>query len=201
MSSRTEGGLAGDDDELLRTSMRSAARGDGANPKTFGACLRTALDTEPWLRLTDKHGNVFGTFRSFMEAPLNDGGLDMNEVQLKHAAALAGVEKVAQRLLYGEVQEMREHGGDRRSGEVQVEQLYLKNNRTGDGIVARLKRDDPAMAQRVISGELKPNEAARLKGWRKPSILISNPKQVARALQHHMTPDDLAEVARLIQEG
>jgi hypothetical protein len=33
-------------------------------------------------------------------------------------------------------------------------------------VVARLKREDPDLAARVVNGELTPNAAARAKGWR-----------------------------------
>lgn len=65
---------------------------------------------------------------------------------------------------------------------------------TADKVTARLKRDDPKLAQRVVNGEITPNAAARAKGWRKPRIVLSAPASVAKALRKHMEPDDLAEL-------
>lgn len=71
---------------------------------------------------------------------------------------------------------------------------------TADDIVARLKRDDPDLVERVVNGEITPNAAARQKGWRKPRIVVSNPGSVARALRKHMKPDDLAELIRILTD-
>ena len=37
---------------------------------------------------------------------------------------------------------------------------------TSDSILARLKRDNPDLAQQVINGEITANAAARIMGWR-----------------------------------
>ena len=52
---------------------------------------------------------------------------------------------------------------------------------TADSILARLKRDDPDTAQKVITGELSANAAAHAKGWRKPRIVLSSPESVTIA--------------------
>lgn len=59
-------------------------------------------------------------------------------------------------------------------------------------VVARLKRDAPELAERVVQGEISPNAAAREIGWRKPRILVTSPASVAAALRRHMSPEDLA---------
>lgn len=69
-----------------------------------------------------------------------------------------------------------------------------------DGILARLKRDHPDLAQQVIDGELTANAAARQLGWRKPRVLLTSPQQVAAKLRDHYSREDLAELARLICE-
>lgn len=69
-------------------------------------------------------------------------------------------------------------------------------------VIARLKRDDPDLAGRVVGGEITANAAARLKGWRKPRLVVSSPKSVAKALRQHMTADEVTElVALLTREG
>ncbi|MGH3781246.1 MAG: hypothetical protein ACRDRO_11650 [Pseudonocardiaceae bacterium] len=51
---------------------------------------------------------------------------------------------------------------------------------TAEDFTARLKRDDPELAARVVNGKITPNAAARAKGWRKPRIVVSTevPKNV-----------------------
>lgn len=71
---------------------------------------------------------------------------------------------------------------------------------TAGAVIAKLKRHDPALAQQVINGEVTPNAAARAKGWRKPRIVVSSPERTAVSLRKYMSPEQLAELARLIAE-
>lgn len=64
--------------------------------------------------------------------------------------------------------------------------------------VARLKREDPALAARVVSGEVTPNAAAHQKGWRKPRVLLANPDTVARRIRETFTPDQIARLIALL---
>lgn len=73
------------------------------------------------------------------------------------------------------------------------------NPMEADGILARLKRDDPDMAQQVVNGELSANAAARIKGWRKPRILVTSPISVAHRLREHFTADELADLIKELQ--
>jgi hypothetical protein len=67
-------------------------------------------------------------------------------------------------------------------------------------LVARLKRDDPELAERVVKGELTANAAARQKGWRKPRILVSSPERTAESLRKHMPAEARQALARLFLE-
>jgi hypothetical protein len=69
---------------------------------------------------------------------------------------------------------------------------------TTDNLVARLKRDDPGLAERVIRGEITPHAAARAKGWRHPRIIISTPERTAANLRKHLTVEQCAELAWLL---
>lgn len=68
-----------------------------------------------------------------------------------------------------------------------------------DGILARLKRDHPDLAQQVIDGELSANAAAQQLGWRKPRVLLTSPEQVAAKLRDHYNVEDLAELAQQLR--
>ena len=74
---------------------------------------------------------------------------------------------------------------------------HSSGRRDADSILSRLKRDDPATAQKVINGELTANAAARSKGWRKPRILLTSPKSIANGLRNHLTADELNELKAL----
>lgn len=69
---------------------------------------------------------------------------------------------------------------------------------TANSILARLKRDDDALAQQVINGEITANAAARLKGWRKPRILLTSPESIASALCKHLSVDEVQKVKELL---
>jgi hypothetical protein len=74
----------------------------------------------------------------------------------------------------------------------------LGHRRDAAEFTARLKRDDPDLAGRVVRGEVSPNAAARQMGWRKPRLLVTSPEAVARKLREYFTPDQLAELIRLL---
>lgn len=143
-------------------------------------------------------------------ARIDDGFDDHPKVlQLRHphesvpkiAYRMAAMREQVKRLLLEEIPESQSHGGDRRSNEVHVRATNLNaQTDTAEYVVARLKRDDPALAEKVIRGELTPNAAARAKGWRKPRIVVSTPEAVAKALRKHMTPDQIQALVRLLSQ-
>jgi hypothetical protein len=67
-------------------------------------------------------------------------------------------------------------------------------------VVSRLKRDDPALAERVVRGEVTPNAAAREKGWRKPRIVLSSPERIADSLSKYMPKEALARLVEHLVE-
>ena len=67
-------------------------------------------------------------------------------------------------------------------------------------MVARLKRDDPDLAERVVSGEMSAYAAARSKGWKPPRIQVTTPERIAAHLRKHMTHPQLAELSRLLAD-
>jgi len=69
---------------------------------------------------------------------------------------------------------------------------------SAEKVVARLKRDDPELAERVVSGEVTPNAAAREKGWRKPRIILSSPERIAASLRRYMPREAILRLAELL---
>jgi hypothetical protein len=67
-----------------------------------------------------------------------------------------------------------------------------------DYVVSRLKRDAPALAARVVAGDLTPNAAAREMGWRRPRIVVSTPERVAEALRRTMPPEDISRLVAIL---
>lgn len=96
-------------------------------------------------------------------------------------------------MLKGEIPAAKRHGerGPSRSAERLSGTQSSAEKRDTDSILARLKRDDPDTAQKVITGELSANAAAHAKGWRKPRIVLSSPESVATRIRDHFTPDEI----------
>lgn len=110
----------------------------------------------------------------------------MTESKLMDAARLADVEGLARRLLMEEIPVAPTPGGDRRPDDFQSNGLNLKSGPTAERTIARLKRTDPGLAEKVVRGEVTPNAAAREKGWRRPRIVLSTPERVAVPLRKWM---------------
>lgn len=176
------------DTRLLLNRLRVAAHSDGASPKSFAVLLKKVLAERAW----DKEG--FGTFRAFMEAP-EPVGLGMTDSKLLDAARLADIEPVARRLLMEEVSAAVPPGRPEKERDT-----FISSGRpdTAQKVVARLKRDDPELAEKVVRGEISPNAAAREKGWRKPRIVLSSPERIAGSLRKHMPRESLLRLAELL---
>jgi hypothetical protein len=72
---------------------------------------------------------------------------------------------------------------------------------THDGIVARLKRDDPQLAESVVRGEVTANAAARSKGWRHPRVELRNPRTVAERIKSAFTPEQIAQLISALTDN
>ena len=90
---------------------------------------------------------------------------------------------------------MAEHGGDRKQDRATV--LHGGHD-TVDYVVARLKRDDPTLAEQVVRGEITANAAARAAGIRRPRIVVSTPERIAKSLRRHLDAESLHRLAELL---
>jgi hypothetical protein len=105
------------------------------------------------------------------------------------------------RLIADDVPAAREHRGqtvaesNNRDG---VTNSVTTRSNHAEYVVSRLKRDDPALAERVVNGEITANAAAREKGWRKPRVVLTSPESIATALRKHLGPDDIARLIKLL---
>lgn len=104
------------------------------------------------------------------------------------------------RLLYAEIPVAMQHGDGPGRGHTEKRDGTATSfsANTAEKVVARLKRDDPGLAERVVRGDVTPNAAAREKGWRKPRIVLSTPERVAASLRKWMPADSLMRLARLL---
>ena len=72
------------------------------------------------------------------------------------------------------------------------------SHRSNARILARLRREAPALAAEVDAGHKSAHAAALKMRWEQPRIRVTNAESIARALARHMTPDDLRLLHALI---
>lgn len=156
------------------------------------------IESGAWSSFTDQLGMPVehDSFRSFVETP-RWRGLGTSKAALvgwireQDADAADAVERAWR----GEVPASPRHGeiGHGRSRASGTDSSY-GNTEVADGVLARLKRDDPGLAEQVVAGEITPNAAALMKGWRKPRVVVTNPTSVARRLKAIWTPEQIREL-------
>ena len=96
-------------------------------------------------------------------------------------------------------------GGDTRSAEFRknhcdnvTKETHGSNSQTYT--IRRLLRDDPALAQRVINGELSANAAAIQAGFRERTVSIKlNPESAAKTITKHFSNDDIADLIKRLE--
>lgn len=183
---------------------------DGGTPAGALDLLATILEDRTWERVADKAGQPFaGRFREFVEDRthgLNTTPAELVKViRLRHpreskpdvAVRLDAMRSEVERLLREEIQPAAP------VGHPDKESTTLNGSRRRDAAAttARLKRDDPELAEKVVSGEISAYAAARTKGWKPPRIQVTTPERTAAHLRQHMKPDDIVTLARLLQGG
>jgi hypothetical protein len=165
-------------------------------PLALPGLVRRLLDEEAWREFDAPSpvGHVeHDSFLSFVEAK-QPRGLGS---RLGPLLALCGddgeLRGRVQRLYDSEIQPLAKPGevGRGRIRDGGTNSNVTQSNHA-EYVVARLKRDDPALAERVVNGEITANAAARQKGWRKPRIVLTSPESIAAALRKHLDADDIA---------
>lgn len=180
-------------------------RRDGGSPGSALEGLAAIVEDETWKKVPSgpDRPEPFTSFSAFVEGrpPF---GLGYSVTQLKTLLRLQhpgeGSAKIrirmesmrieVRKLLDGDVEAALPFGTNQH--QENVPRSPVGRSDTREKVIARLKRDDPNLAQRVVRGEISPNAAARQAGWRKPRIVVTSPASVAAALRRHMSPEDLA---------
>jgi len=79
---------------------------------------------------------------------------------------------------------------------------YMKSSSGEHYIISRLKRDNPEMAQKVLSGELSAHQASIKAGIRKEYIQVqATIPAIAAKVKKMFSPDQLQELVTLINQG
>lgn len=192
---------------------------DGGSPAGALELLAALVEDRTWERLKDAKGRSFkGRFRAFVETRPPFGlGYDPDQLpkllELRHphesvpdvTFRMAAMRKQVKALLLAEIPSAAPHGDGPGRGHTE-KRLYDTNSfpppssrpDSAEHVIARLKRDDPELAEKVVKGELTPNAAAREKGWRKPRIILSTPERVAESIRKFMPREARRRLAELL---
>lgn len=183
-------------DEVIY-SLQVALEKETRNSSEIADLVRMVLEDQQWHEFNSFTGarRRHGSFREFVTAARYEGLgttrdgllalLGREDEELASRVEVAWREDVAPALKQGRPSAATDGNNVPRP---------LGHNDTEDGILARLKRDDPMTAQAVINGDLTANAAARMKGWRKPRILLTSPDSVAKRIREHYSPEEVHEL-------
>ena len=154
-------------DDLLRMQLYSRLHQPGCDPTPLFELLEHVVSERVWERLG------LNSLRELIEAPMPTGIGSTVEIirkllQLPHKAEWNADERQRMDDLRRQVEDLvtpeaATHGGDRKSDEYQVDDV----NSIGAGnsatyLTARLKRDRPDIAERLVAGEFKSVRAAAI---------------------------------------
>lgn len=186
-------------------------RRDGGSPGSALEGLAAIIEDGTWRKVprSGADSRPFTDFSAFITAA-SPGGLHTTTEQilallrLRHPGEgnlamrerMDAMRATVRQLLKEEIAPARPVG--RPDEEANLRATNIKTSDTTEYVVARLKRDDPELADRVVRGELTANAAARQAGIRKPRIVLTSPASIAAALRRNLDAADVAEVARLL---
>ncbi len=168
-------------EERLRQRLYVESRQDGGNPSEFLEMLASVVEQRVWEKLGISFVDLIekgyptgiGSSRAEIET--------MIRLHHKHEAGspklrkrMDAMRETVGRLLREEVPELAEH---RRPTKEEQARKRDNTNLKGRGtsaayILARLKRDRPDLAEKVVSGEMSANAAAIEAGFRKKTFTV-----------------------------
>ena len=157
------------------------------------------METGAWREFTDPLGFTHSheSFRSFIETRRWKGlGSSKDALVAWVGQSDESIARDIERVWRDEVPVARRNGTNQHSspsGSSGTQPTSATRRNDADSILARLKRDNPDLAQRVIRGEITANAAARIMGWRKPRVLLTSPESVARKITDTFTEAEIAE--------
>lgn len=202
-------------DAMAAYRLAQAIRRDGGNPRGVMELLAKVVEDRAWEHLRDNHGEPFTSFTAFVTSP--DPGLGTTTAQLQALLRLRHphedadpewrerapkLRREVDHLLAADVPEAAPaaHAGPGRGHKTDRGTIGFEEPRseTAEYQVARLKRDDPELAERVVAGEITPHAAAREKGWRPPRIELRSTEKIAEKLREHLSADEIEQLIKIL---
>jgi len=209
------------EEERLHTALAATLRSNGASPEAATALLGKVARERTWEHLPryleGEPAGRFCSFTDYAQSPTGQGGLGLTAEDIRTLMSIRteverrpGHSARAQELidyrsevlasLAEDIKPAAKHGEVGR-GRNRVCATNSNGPMTHDGIVARLKRDDPQLAESVVRGEVTANAAARSKGWRHPRVELRNPRTVAERIKSAFTPEQIAQLISALTDN
>lgn len=170
----------------------------GNNSQSITTLVRHVLDDGQWHEYRSKATGVTRTHKSFQEFVKR--GLGVHHIDLLTSWIEPVDKDVAGRLQRAWMEDIPpagNHGGNRKADSA-APATPLPAQQSADGVLRRLKRDHPALADEVIQGTITATAAARKAGYQTPVVRLGKIETVAKKLADHYTPEELAELKNLI---
>lgn len=184
----------------LVDSLGSAARHGGSALADAPVLLRRVLEEGAWREFVTQRGDhvQHARFSDFVtKSPLKGLGVDMALVERIVGTTDPDLLRLLRAANAGKA------GRPRRTENGEESTPISGKGQASDLTADRLARDAPDQYERVRRGELSINAAAVAAGIRprRVSVRTDDAAAVARSLRKHMTPEQLAELARLLGTG
>jgi hypothetical protein len=180
--------------------VKLSARADEYSRSDVQNCLVYIYQHPQYWRIRKIPGietQTFDSFRQFIEEK-PPYGLDWTW-NILHSFLVPGEEKLWSEI-EGEIPKAKKNGRPLDSSkEGNYNYLLTKSNSSRERIVAVLKRDAPAIAKRVISGEISAAEGMRQAGKKKPVITIPvTVEGFAKAIIKKLNDNERNELKQMI---
>lgn len=151
--------------------------------------LRNVLENRLWAERHDKNGDVFASFEAFVDHPLWHG----LESSIDDLRLYCRKHPEVRQLIDAEVGPANEHGTNRFSRDRNTISTHPD---TATGMLKRLKRDRPDLAEKVVAGEMSANAAAVEAGFRRKPT----PFEQVLKLIPKLTDAELAELRSRLKD-
>jgi len=139
--------------------QQAIGRGGSALFDTVPFILRKVIEDKAWADRCDKDGARFASFEAFVTCKLWHG----LESTIDDLIAYCRNHPEVQALIRGEVGKLKDKPGPSNGSNA----TNSDGDRGATYCLRRLKRDNPELAERVVSGDLSAHAAAVLAGFRK----------------------------------
>ena len=149
----------------------------------FPSAIKTIINRQLWADRTDKDGQPFTSFQSFVEHRMWQG----LELTMPRLIRYCEDDEEAVRLIRGEVPAAGILGTNQWGCGVDIVNTSKGGGNQAEYTLARLKRDRPDLAKEVIDGTKSPNAAAIEAGFRSRKVQVEpTPEAVQRMLDKYL---------------